>query len=85
MRILKSSLSDFHTIVPRRLSDHRGFLFEAFKAERYAAIGALHPFVQDNFSRSSRGVLRGLHLQFRMPKVNLSASFMAAYSTSSSM
>lgn len=64
MQILKSSLPDVPIIVPRRLSDHRGFFVEAFQAERYAAIGARHPFVQDNFSRSSRGVLRGLHLQF---------------------
>ena len=50
-------------IVPKRHGDERGFLVETFQADRYAALGIARPFVQDNLSRSSRGVLRGLHLQ----------------------
>jgi dTDP-4-dehydrorhamnose 3,5-epimerase len=46
-----------------RRGDHRGFFFETFRADRYAAHGIAGPFVQDNLSRSARGVLRGLHLQ----------------------
>ena len=43
--------------------DARGYFFESFNASRYAAVGIEGPFVQDNVSRSGRGVLRGLHLQ----------------------
>ena len=50
-------------MTPRRIVDARGFFAETFQAERYAAAGMPHPFVQDNWSRSRRGVLRGLHLQ----------------------
>lgn len=43
--------------------DDRGFFMESFSAVRYAEAGVPGPFVQDNVSRSRRGVLRGLHLQ----------------------
>jgi dTDP-4-dehydrorhamnose 3,5-epimerase len=43
--------------------DERGFLIESYRAERYAAAGLNATFVQDNASRSTRGVLRGLHFQ----------------------
>jgi dTDP-4-dehydrorhamnose 3,5-epimerase len=64
MEVIKSSLPGVVTVVPKRFGDHRGFFVETFQAERYAAIGVTQPFVQDNLSRSSRGVLRGLHLQY---------------------
>jgi dTDP-4-dehydrorhamnose 3,5-epimerase len=48
---------------PKVFGDDRGFFFEAFHAARYAEAGIEGDFVQDNLSRSSRGVLRGLHLQ----------------------
>jgi dTDP-4-dehydrorhamnose 3,5-epimerase len=48
---------------PRTFSDARGYFFESYHAERYAAAGVVGPFVQDNVSLSRRGVLRGLHLQ----------------------
>ena len=50
-------------ITPQRIVDPRGFFSETFRAGQYAAAGMPHPFVQDNWSRSRRGVLRGLHLQ----------------------
>ena len=43
--------------------DERGFLMEIFHEEKFAAVGLPTRFVQDNYSRSSRGVLRGLHFQ----------------------
>ena len=64
MEVLKSTLPEVLIIAPKRLGDHRGFFIELFQAERYASIGIRFPFVQDNLSRSSRGVLRGLHLQY---------------------
>lgn len=49
---------------PTVFGDARGFFYESFNAERFAALaGGRSDFVQDNHSRSSRGVLRGLHYQ----------------------
>ena len=62
MNIIKTDLSEVVIFEPRMFGDTRGFFFEHYQAERYAAYG-VGPFVQDNLSRSSRGVVRGLHLQ----------------------
>ena len=51
--------------------DGRGFFMELFNAGRYAAVGITAPLVQDNLSRSTRGVLRGLHLQNPHPQGKL--------------
>ncbi|MCD2511105.1 dTDP-4-dehydrorhamnose 3,5-epimerase [Comamonas endophytica] len=49
---------------PRVFGDERGFFFESFSQQRFdEAVGGHYDFVQDNHSRSSRGVLRGLHYQ----------------------
>lgn len=50
-------------IQPRIFPDDRGFFFESFKASEFSAHGVPELFVQDNQSKSSRGVLRGLHFQ----------------------
>lgn len=50
-------------IRPRMFPDDRGFFMESYKASDFAAAGIHEDFVQDNHSRSSRGVLRGLHFQ----------------------
>jgi dTDP-4-dehydrorhamnose 3,5-epimerase len=51
---------------PRVFADPRGFFFESFNARRFAEVtGCRTPFVQDNHSRSGKGVLRGLHYQIR--------------------
>jgi dTDP-4-dehydrorhamnose 3,5-epimerase len=63
MQVTKTEIPGVLLITPRRIVDARGFFAETFQAERYAAMGMPHPFVQDNWSRSRRGVLRGLHLQ----------------------
>lgn len=46
-------------------ADHRGFFMETFKHSEFARYGMTAPFVQDNYSHSVRGVLRGLHYQKR--------------------
>ena len=51
-------------IEPKIFADQRGFFFEAYQTARYAEYGISRPFVQDNISRSGRGTLRGLHLQY---------------------
>lgn len=50
-------------VTPRVFGDARGFFLETFHAERYAASGIKGPFVQDNWSRSAKNILRGLHFQ----------------------
>ncbi len=48
---------------PRVFEDSRGYFFESFNAQVFEAAGINRPFVQDNQSRSSKGILRGLHYQ----------------------
>lgn len=62
MNVLETPLPGVLVIEPRVFGDSRGFFVETWQAERYANAG-LPPFVQDNLSRSARGVLRGLHYQ----------------------
>lgn len=50
-------------VEPRAFADGRGFFMESYKASDFASAGIRRPFVQDNYSRSGRGVLRGLHYQ----------------------
>jgi dTDP-4-dehydrorhamnose 3,5-epimerase len=63
MNVIQTDVPEVLIIEPKVIGDHRGFFSERFHAERYAASGIRGPFVQDNLSRSGRGVLRGLHLQ----------------------
>jgi dTDP-4-dehydrorhamnose 3,5-epimerase len=63
MKIEETPLPGVLVVRPRSFGDARGFFFESFHAERYAAAGITAPFVQDNVSRSARGILRGLHFQ----------------------
>ena len=63
LQIVETSIPGVVAIEPSVFADHRGIFMELFNAGRYAAAGIPAPLVQDNFSRSTRGVLRGLHLQ----------------------
>jgi len=57
---------------PKVWGDDRGFFFESFNQRRFAELtGCQLPFVQDNHSRSSRNVLRGLHYQIKQPQGKL--------------
>ena len=72
MNVVKTKLDDCVIIEPRVFGDERGFFLETFQAERYAClVGITLPFVQDNHSRSARGVLRGLHFQKTKPQGKL--------------
>src|SRR5256885_14883685 len=51
--------------------DHRGRFMETFRVDRYREVGIDLPFVQDNFSSSAKGILRGLHYQLRNPQGKL--------------
>jgi dTDP-4-dehydrorhamnose 3,5-epimerase len=58
-------------IQPRVFGDSRGYFFESYSQRDYAAAGVTVPFVQDNQSRSVKGVLRGLHFQKTHPQGKL--------------
>lgn len=64
MNIIKTEIEGIYIIDPQVFGDKRGYFFESFNAERFLAqTGIDVTFVQDNESRSKRGVLRGLHFQ----------------------
>ena len=63
MEVLATELPGVLLLKPRVLGDRRGFFLETFHAARYAEAGIRASFVQDNWSRSVRGTLRGLHFQ----------------------
>lgn len=71
MNIVETVLPGVLIIEPKVFGDHRGFFLETFQLERYREAGITLPFVQDNHSRSQRGVLRGLHLQLNRPQGKL--------------
>jgi dTDP-4-dehydrorhamnose 3,5-epimerase len=63
MEILPTAIASVLIVEPKVFRDSRGHFLESFSAKRYADAGIIGPFVQDNLSFSSRGVLRGLHFQ----------------------
>ncbi|CUQ68082.1 dTDP-4-dehydrorhamnose 3,5-epimerase [Candidatus Nitrospira inopinata] len=72
MRATPLAIPDVVLLEPRVFGDNRGFFFESFNQARFeAAIGKPIAFVQDNHSRSVKGVLRGLHYQIRQPQGKL--------------
>lgn len=72
MRVIETALPGVLIIEPRMHGDDRGFFVETFQAERYRTEAGIDlKFVQDNHSRSRRGVLRGLHAQRLHPQGKL--------------
>ncbi|RUO92483.1 dTDP-4-dehydrorhamnose 3,5-epimerase [Corallococcus sp. AB018] len=63
MKVTPLAIPDVLLIEPKVFGDDRGFFLESFHAKRYADVGVVGPFVQDNLSRSVKGTLRGLHFQ----------------------
>lgn len=64
MKVTPLAVPDVLCIEPRVFGDARGWFYEGWQDARYADAGLPGPFVQDNFSYSQRGVLRGLHYQW---------------------
>jgi len=62
-RFQEEALSGLYSIYPSVFKDERGYFFEAFQSEKYNVITGGQEFVQDNISKSSKGILRGLHFQ----------------------
>src|SRR5579871_4056712 len=71
MNVIETAIPGVLILEPELFSDARGFFMELHHEGRYAAAGIDCRFVQDNLSRSSRGVLRGLHLQNPRPQGKL--------------
>ncbi len=64
MRVIDTDIHDVKIIEPKVFGDERGFFLETFQARRYQENAGINlTFVQDNYSRSTKGVLRGLHFQ----------------------
>lgn len=72
MNIIETDIPDVLVIEPEVFGDDRGFFYESYNKRKFdEAAGISVEFVQDNHSRSSRGVLRGLHYQIKQPQGKL--------------
>jgi dTDP-4-dehydrorhamnose 3,5-epimerase len=83
IRIESRQLGDVVVLVPEMFQDSRGFFCETFRADQFEALGLPTQFVQDNHSRSVRGVIRGLHFQWDPPmgklmRVTVGSAFLVA-------
>ncbi len=63
MKIIETPIPDLLIIEPRVFADERGYFFESYNASNFEKYGLQNNFVQDNESKSQRGVIRGLHYQ----------------------
>lgn len=71
MKRIDTDLPGVCIIEPTVFGDHRGFFMESYNQRTFAELGIHHAFVQDNHSRSYKGVLRGLHYQLNQPQAKL--------------
>jgi len=71
LKVTRGRLDGVMLIEPRAFPDDRGFFTETYHSEKYAGAGIERSFVQDNFSFSTRHVLRGLHYQRNYPQGKL--------------
>lgn len=72
MHIIQTAIPEVLILEPKVFGDERGFFFESFNARAFGEATGLNPnFVQDNHSRSQRGVLRGLHYQIEQAQGKL--------------
>ena len=72
MQVIATEIPDVLIIEPKVFGDERGFFFESFNKQAFQqATGIEADFVQDNHSKSSKGVLRGLHYQIQNPQGKL--------------
>jgi dTDP-4-dehydrorhamnose 3,5-epimerase len=72
LKVTPTSIPDVLVIEPKVFGDERGFFFESFNQKAFNdATGLNETFVQDNHSRSAKGVLRGLHYQLQQPQGKL--------------
>jgi dTDP-4-dehydrorhamnose 3,5-epimerase len=83
IRIQARQLGDVVVLLPEAFQDSRGFFMETFREDKLKELGLPYHFVQDNHSRSVKGVVRGLHFQWDPPmgklmRVSLGSAFLVA-------
>jgi dTDP-4-dehydrorhamnose 3,5-epimerase len=83
IRVESRFFRDVAVVIPDIFQDSRGFFMEAYREDQFKALGLPTHFVQDNHSRSARGVVRGLHFQWEPPmgklmRVTLGSAFLVA-------
>lgn len=71
MKLTPTSIPDLAIVEPKVFGDARGFFMESWNRKTFSALGLDLDFVQDNHSRSRKGVLRGLHYQLHQPQGKL--------------
>jgi dTDP-4-dehydrorhamnose 3,5-epimerase len=71
MKINTTPIDGLLVLEPEVFRDERGFFLETFHEQKYESFGIESKFVQDNLSFSSKGILRGLHFQYRHPQAKL--------------
>ncbi|GAA5524807.1 dTDP-4-dehydrorhamnose 3,5-epimerase [Microbulbifer aestuariivivens] len=71
MKVIETEIPDVKLIEPGIFGDERGFFFESFRQDIFNRLCAERSFVQDNHSKSGRGILRGLHYQTANPQGKL--------------
>ncbi len=83
IKIEAKFLQDVVVLVPDVFQDSRGFFMETFREDQFKTLGLPTQFVQDNHSRSAKGVVRGLHFQWEPPmgklmRVTVGSAFLVA-------
>tara|TARA_Y100001938_G_C7805385_1_gene289189 strand:+ start:36 stop:569 length:534 start_codon:yes stop_codon:yes gene_type:complete len=71
MKVFNTPLIDASIVIADKYEDDRGFFMESFNEQKFLREVGFHSFVQDNHSKSSKGVLRGLHYQIKHPQGKL--------------
>ena len=71
MNFIKTEIKDLYVIEPKVFGDNRGYFMETYNENEFKQHGLNYTFVQDNQSRSFKGVLRGLHFQKTIPQAKL--------------
>lgn len=71
MKLIETAIPDVKVIEPAVFADERGFFMESYHKEKFAQFGITCDFVQDNHSRSAKGILRGLHYQVQQTQDKL--------------
>jgi dTDP-4-dehydrorhamnose 3,5-epimerase len=71
MDVRPTGLEGLLVVEPRLFGDQRGFFLESYQRARYVEAGIADTFVQDNLSRSAKGILRGMHFQVQRPQAQI--------------
>ena len=71
IKYVKTDIPGVMLLEPKVFKDSRGFFMETFHQNKYAEVGIDHAFIQDNYSHSTQGTLRGLHYQLKHPQGKL--------------